>query len=64
MCMPHSTKTFKSQRREKKVKPKASAPFNKKLLEPDVDFKDERTHTYIPKAKNKSLLDEFFSIFK
>ncbi|PHR57567.1 MAG: hypothetical protein COA44_05900 [Arcobacter sp.] len=65
MCIPHApSKTFKSERREKHerhLKPKASIPFNKKLLKPDPDFKDERTHLYIPQDKPKSLLNKLFS---
>ena len=43
MCMQHSpiklSKSVLPVRREKK---KAATPFNKKLLEPDPSFKDER----------------------
>lgn len=63
MCIPHSpTNTFKSEKRERYTKLKSSTPFNKKLLEPDPDFTDERTHTYIPQDKPKSLLDKLFSL--
>jgi len=62
MCIPHaSTNTFKADRRERHTKPKSSIPFNKKLLEPDPDFTDERAHIYIPGDKPKSLLDKLFS---
>lgn len=62
MCIPHAqNNTFKADRREKRVKPKSSSPFNKKLLEPDPDFKDERTHPHISQEKGKSLLDKLFS---
>lgn len=65
MCIPHApTQIFKSKRREKKSKPKASVPFNKKLLEPDPDFKDERRHKYVVHDKPKSFLDGFSSLFK
>jgi len=62
MCIPHApSKTFKADRRERHIKPKSSVPFNKKLLEPDPDFKDERTHLYIPHDKPMSLLNKLFS---
>lgn len=62
MCIPHApNNTFKSKKREKRVKPKVSKPFNKKLLEPDPDFKDERRHQYIPQEKTTSLLNKLFS---
>lgn len=65
MCIPHApTNTFKAEKREKKTKPKASVPFDKKLLEPDPDFKDERTHKFAPNDEHKSLLDGLLSIFK
>ena len=64
MCIPHATKkTFKADRRERHIKPKTSVPFNKKLLEPDPDFKDERSHQYIPQNKPKSLLNRLFSLW-
>lgn len=64
MCIPHApAHIFKAKKREKKLKPKASVPFNKKLLEPDPEFKDERTHKFVPHDKPKSLLGELFSVF-
>lgn len=65
MCVPHApNKTFKAEKRERKTSPKASTPFNKKLLEADPDFTDERKDAYVPHKKDKSLLDELLSIFK
>ena len=65
MCIPHApSNTFKAEKRERKTSPKASVPFNKKLLEADPDFTDERKGAYIPHEKDKSLLDELLSIFK
>ena len=62
MCIPHApSNTLKGQKRERHVNPKASVPFNKKLLEPDPDFKDERTYKYIPKKDSGSLLHKLFS---
>jgi len=64
MCIPHApNNTLKADRRKRKRIVKVSTPFNKKLLEPDVDFIDERKHTYIPHDKPKSLLSELFSLF-
>jgi len=63
MCIPHApNNSFKSQRREKATKAKISVPFNKKLLEPDPDFKDERRHKSIAQDKPKSLLGKLFSL--
>jgi len=62
MCIPHGTKTFKSSKREKKIKTKSSGVFDKKLLEPDLEFIDERVSQYIPQTKSKSLIDKLLSI--
>jgi len=65
MCIPHApNKTFKADRREKRIAPKFSTPFNKKLLKPDPDFKDERKHGYIPQDQPQSILEKLLSIFK
>jgi len=63
MCIPHApNKTFKADRRERAHKPKMAKPFNKKLLEPDPDFKDERKEVFNFVKKEQSLLDKLFSI--
>lgn len=63
MCIPHApNKTFKADKRERKSKPKSSAPFNKELLKPDPAFTDERKHAYIPQDKPQTLLGKLFSI--
>lgn len=65
MCIPHvPNKTFKADRHERKRSTKASVPFNKKLLEPDPDFTDDRKEKTYSQDKPKSLLDELLSIFK
>ena len=61
MCIPHAPHhAYKAEKREKKVKPKI--PFNKKLLEPDLDFIDERKDSFIPRDKARTLLDKLFSL--
>ncbi len=65
MCIPHApVKTFKSQRRSKAEKPKKSAPFDKKLLDPDPKFIDERKSHTVSRDVPESLLDNLLSIFK
>ena len=55
MCIPHApSKRFKAKRRERKRRPKASAPFDKRLLKPDPDFTDERKEKAVPDEKPKS----------
>jgi len=62
MCIPHApNNTFKADRRERKSKLKGSVPFNKKLLEPDPDFIDERKGSYSPQAGSSTFLDKLFS---
>jgi len=62
MCIPHApNNTFKADKRERKSKAKESTPFDKKLLEPDPDFIDERKDTYSPQDKTSTLLDKLFS---
>ncbi|MDF1880156.1 hypothetical protein JHD50_02365 [Sulfurimonas sp. MAG313] len=62
MCIPHAPKqNFTAEKRQRHLTPKASTPFNKKLLEPDPDFKDERTHPYLAQDKHQSLLGKLFS---
>jgi len=59
MCMPHASPKHYSPDKRKKSIQTPLKPFNKELLKPDPDFKDERTHHYIAKEK-KSFLDKLF----
>jgi len=62
MCIPHApNKTFKTDKRERKNKTKKSIPFNKKSLEPDLDFIDERKKNSLCKKKEKGLFYKLFS---
>ena len=65
MCIPHTpTHSYKAEKRVKHTKSKVSASFNKKLLEPDPDFKDERTKVPEQKLSQQSFLETLLSIFK
>ena len=59
MCMPHASPKHSSPDKRQKKEHKTLKPFNKELLKPDLDFKDERKDKYIPKEK-KSFLDKLF----
>jgi hypothetical protein len=59
--MPHATPKHSSPDKREKRERKAFKSFNKELLNPDPNFRDERKHKYIPKDK-KSFLDKLFGV--
>ena len=64
MCIPHApTHSFKAEKRVKHTKPKATVSFNKKLLEPDPGFKDERAKVPEQKLTSQSFLATLPFIF-
>jgi hypothetical protein len=62
MCIPHATNTKVSLGKGKRTHlPKKSVPFNKKLLEPDPDFIDERKQMNLLEEKTESFWHKIFS---
>ena len=62
MCIPHApNKSFSAEHKERK-KPKKHIEFDKKRMEPDPDFVDERTKPY-EKQSEAGLFDRIKSFF-
>lgn len=62
MCMPHGSGSPLSLDTAERSRPKRHIEFDKRRLEADPDFIDERTKSYEPK-KSTSLLSGFKAFF-
>ncbi len=62
MCMPHGSGTPLFLDRPERSRPKRHIEFDKRRLEPDPDFIDERTKPYKPK-KSTGLLNGLKALF-